>query len=350
MLPTKRVDLGRLKEPAFVILSVALGLVVVDFLAGQLLPKAASLEALGRVVPSERELLGSRVAGIEDQLSGAPLGVVMGLSTAREGISSKILEEAELEAKMRWVNLGASGGSYTELLEYARPLLASSLEPEVIVLGIHAAWLAREAVPTFEPSVGPGAAPRTPTSLSFVMANRNSLRLGLDLLSHRLRFSWRTGLGSPISALYPPREQPFTDRILYSGSAPSSHIETQRVEWAKRGWFDAARYEEGPETRALLRLVRSLGSKTPRLVIVGLPEKSEFRERVPPSARGLLASVVALARMELGAEGRRGEWVDLTTSIGDEFFYDLAHVSASGRDALTLRLIESLRREKASPR
>src|SRR5687767_4962904 len=138
---------SRLSAITVVFALVAAALAVIDMslsaLFGSFPPALMRSEYLSR-----EELLkfGGRVVAVSGErrkeVQPAPLGVILGFSTAREGLVPEMLDVVRTGQRIRWLNLAGSGGSFYELAFYVRPLFESELRPQVLVLGVHSVWLA----------------------------------------------------------------------------------------------------------------------------------------------------------------------------------------------------------------
>lgn len=292
--------------------------------------------------------LARRIVEIESSWPGTArepetLGVLLGQSTVREGLDIDVLGRAAGTAT-RWLNLGASGGSFLQLRFYARPLVASNLAPGAIIVGVHPQWLANPQAQIDDQRVrlerGGGFDAVLGTLWSW--RERNSLRNLATFALAGLRQRGFESVGQPLRIQVPQ------DRgRSYRGDgrqgddpwhAPRKYHALRATDsvWAKMreigvtyGWYEPASYRaDGVENRALLALLHELGARAEHLVVVLMPEHSTLREAVPPVASTLFHDVLAAYR---AASGRPLSMLDHRAAIDDAWFFDLAHLNREGR-------------------
>lgn len=344
------VDPSRLVAPLLVVGSVLALFGVIDVslrLALGLAPhELASKELLN---PAYRSEIGSRVSAAELELQRSkderPLTIVLGFSTAREGIVETDL--ARRDPSRRWFNLAGSGAGFHELSYYTRPLMQSRLHPELIILGVHPVWMAgREATP---PSLNtsPGHAlallrkrqlrplKQVVTRWSWLAFNRTSLNLAARRELAAARDEIFVGMELPLTALFQPSADPWLVKRRYDGHATDKVVTGQWRSWESFRWFDSARYREGVEREYLARVLADCRAIAKRVVIVWLPESAQLRKRVPPEAAATFLEVVR-------GSPEPPAVVDLREALPEELFYDLVHPNREGRTRLTELLGERL--------
>jgi hypothetical protein len=276
-----------------------------------------------------------------------PLGVVLGFSTARDGLVPELLQSRPGGRDIRWLNLAGSGGSFYELAYYVRPLFESQLDPELLVLAVHPVWLAGRATKlelvNATPAEVAAALCRRDTDLaekgarewSWLAFNNNRLSLAAREVMASVREDVFAGLERPLDSLFPPAADPWKVERLYSGRATDEARNTQMKAWEQFGWFDPAQFStQGIEAEALTAVVRAALENAERVVIVWLPEGEVLRARVPAEAERVFREV-------LGTVERAPPIVDLRAALGEELFYDHAHVNEAGRAVLSGLLLDA---------
>ncbi len=324
----------------FGLLNVGLGMVwghtPAKFLQSEL-TDAHTLHAIADRVATVEKHLG--VAGSEH----ARLVVVTGLSTAREGIDP-IRFNKDTKGGVRLLNIGSSGGSFSEMQTYSEPLLNSRLQPDVVIMAVHPCWLAGRQLRT-SPQRTPiirGIEDEVSTQTvfqqlrvwvaqqSWVMNNRRAIHS--ELL--QLMLGWRARLHYWANISSIKGDYPWAVRSAYQDQrAPPEFLQTQLREWALAGWFDTSSFGVQTAEAQLLRLfVKDIRDKTQHLVVVLMPESEEFRMRVPLRAAETLINIVQAVDRDIPI-------LDLRDSLPDANFRDHAHLNAQGRKALTEEII-----------
>ena len=302
--------------------------------------------------PENLRAIATRLNAVQAELAaapaaGPPLAVVLGLSTAREGIEPGRFELASGQ-RYRLLNLAASGGSYGELADYCAPLLASGLRPALIIVGLHPSWLAgRVAPPAGTPS--PGALDRATArerlrrlqawlvQRSWILANRVVIheRLGAAMSTLRRRI----GALLRVAALDAPpwAADPWTVERQYADTRADDDFRALQLEqWAAMGWFDPARLHAAtPDGRQLHALLHRLRAMSPRLVVVLMPEAQAFRTRVPASGAQAIGAIAASVDPGIVV-------LDLRDRLPETAFRDQAHLNADGSGQVSELLARKL--------
>lgn len=350
---TKRGDAsqeGRLRVIAKTLAPIALVFGLVNLgLTVILGPAPEPLNYSELVDPYTRETIAARVATVErmwqDPRTRSPrLAVVLGLSTAREGIDPFQIHQAAHEG-LRLLNIAASGGSFREMRRYAEPLLDSELKPDTVVLAVHPSWLAGRQLhpaPVGSPIVRGGDGEvstsgkiqqlkRWVIQSAWVLDNRP----GIHSEIRRVMQTWRAHLRRWINM--PPAgpaqegdDYPWTVQVAYQDQhASPEFLESQLREWASAGWFDPGRFGvQTAEAQVLRSLLEDARGKARNLVVVLMPEADAFRREVPPRAAETLIDIVHEVDMRIPI-------LDLRASLPAEMFRDQAHLNAGGRRVLT---------------
>jgi hypothetical protein len=273
------------------------------------------------------------------------LAVILGQSTAREGLDPTVLE-AQGPPTLRWLSLCGSGGSISFLTDPADVLFFSKLNPELVVLAINPYMLAGHPYqpPTsyVEASgvlhhLGAGEFYQARTELASLFESQSWIFEHRRIINHQMRVAtFRSRLklfqlcGLQADALYAPLKDPWI--VQRSGYPPhQSEQRLQRV-WAaseRLGRFSPASYSvEDAPARSLVDIIahsRLVGAK---VYVVLMPEKSVWRNIVPPEAEKCLQAALANHFGET-----RPPVIDLRATLADDLFSDYYHLNTSGRDA-----------------
>ena len=326
-------------------------LVVLDVLLAFVVgPRVSEHQQMGSVDPfAVRQIQRrvDRVLQLQQRTESKDTGLVaaVGLSTAREGFDPVQFYHS-LGGRYRMLNLGASGGSITEMRAYSRAVGESSLKADHVIVALHPSWLAGRA----DTSSGHSGAPATHRAEdrpwrsllsgakeqliahSWILSNRPLIhalaRSSVEALRDRLGHWFGGEVGLP--HLNEFVGDPWVVQRLYPDeSAPADFGETQLVQWQALGWFDQQRLvPTGSEARALLEMLTELRRSSSSICIVLMPESTSFRAKVPESATEAIRAIVASFDPSVPI------W-DLRGSMPDSAFRDHAHLNSQGRRALT---------------
>jgi hypothetical protein len=331
------------------ILTFAVGLAPSALRRAELLDPDTQLAISARVAAAQRSI---RAGGTERELA-----VVIGLSTAREGIDPISFERAT-DGKFRLLNIAGSGGSFRELQFYYENVFTSHLHPRVVILAVHPSWLSGRTIRPQPGDLGKVAGDwvRKPTETSWI-ALRSWLSEHVWIFGNRVAMNTeiRTsmlslrGLLGELVDLEPgdlipgPNDDLWKASIRYSDIHVSAEfLSTQLRQWEAFGWFDADRFNgHTHEAVALDNLLEKLKAFAPTTLLVLMPESSEFRNRVPAAAGDRLIRIAQDAHPEMPI-------LDLRPSMPDGSFYDHAHLNAAGREAFST-LIGKRARELVGP-
>ena len=310
--------------------------------------------------PSEFDRIAEQVAAAERSRNiqsprsaslRKPLVLVVGLSTAREDIDPSVIGPAVCGGS-QLLNLGSSGGSFSELSYYLRTLDRSQLRPDAILLAVHPVWMTtRIALPDSSSGAWQGVAkihnPDDVVRLSrltlhslWIQRNRNAIHTLLTNQLLRLRWVFTAPFGLALPALVPiSSTDPWAPRFSYSAPhADRQFLDAQMRSWKALGWFDPDSYAtRGPEADAVIAIAERSLRMSPQSLVVLMPESSALRANAPPAAEMRLRGALA--------EGGFGFPVlDFRAAIPDSAFYDYAHLNALGRRRFSRSLATTLRR------
>jgi len=304
--------------------------------------------------PERLGAFGSRILAAleirEAEKDTRPTSVLLGLSTMREGVDVHQIQEALPD--FRWMNLGASGGSFFQLEYYSEALLHSTLAPRFAVLGIHPEWLSDPEARVQSQRTEDGS-PGMFRALDIFWSWRarntlgNLLRYESDAARRVLaeRFGWAFPVLFPAGRhrTYqgdgkPTPEDPWNAPRKYE----DLHADAKRWAFLRRhaekfGWFEAGAYDAaGTEAGHLSSLVRRLAAAGATVIVVLMPEHSSLRDAIP-------AEALEAMRKTLRASGVEIALIDHRSLVDDALFYDHAHLNYEGRRFYSERLSEALR-------
>ncbi len=306
--------------------------------------------------PDRQAALGNRLVTIRDAhartVQPLPIGVLIGQSTVREGLDIDRFD-AHTPNRLRWLNLGASGGSFLQLRYYAQPLLASGFEPEVVVVGLHSQWLAELAPQAESQRVRLEAGRGLGAVLDHLWGwrERNSVRNLMTIGQGTARAKLLRAAGLPLeNQLLPGRGLAFAadgkppdspwraPRKYLAPHADEGHLGRMRDLGESYGWFRPDSYRaDGSEAGALRSLLPRLEALAKRVVVVQMPEHSSLREAIPANATALLRTIV-----DESTRPDRVRLLDHRAAVDDQLFYDAAHLNRDGRVVYSTYLAQEL--------
>ena len=261
----------------------------------------------------------------------ARLGIVLGFSTAREGIDSEIMSDC---TGITWANLGTSGSGFHQLSEQAHAVLAyPELGIERVLVGIHPHFL--RGRPYLKRTwIGGGVSGRIGKWLEAgwtrVPLIRNRALVSEASSGQLMHLRERFLSFSQLSAQYPPDPQTFAahrpGRVQQSPQAIAAQLEQFRP----LGWFeDAPADAEEMQSAHLRDTVRRLEASEASSVWVFMPECSAMRDLIAESFEPKVRSLLAESAVEL---------VNLRDFLGDNEISDTSHPLAGGRERISARL------------
>ncbi|MBX3161005.1 MAG: hypothetical protein KF773_33910 [Deltaproteobacteria bacterium] len=271
-----------------------------------------------------REIVAARVSGVLVDRGDAPLAVIVGSSSAADGLVSARLTAAD-PARRRWLNLARTGSSFDELGYAFGPLFASDLRADVVVVAIHTGWFAGKVVgdPTLDALMLPDL-PRT----SWLLYHRGTLQHLARSALAGARERLLLGLGVRFSDVYPPAAEPWSEREppeTWTHDLGPAVLEL----WRHKRWFDAAWFDAADdEVAAAAEVLAGCARVGRRVVVVLMPESSILRGEMPAAARAALDR--ALARLP-----HPPAVLDLRAAIPDAEFADHIHLGPPGARRLS---------------
>lgn len=321
-------------------------------------PAPAVLGRAELVDPDAVGLIAARIAAVKAQLGDETaterrLAVVLGLSTAREDIDPALFQLAT-DDQYRLLNLAGSGGSFSELSAYCKPLIDSRLLPSMVILGVHPSWLAGRKLRAPSKASLPPAPGEVSWASSqdygrrlqlwavqriWILANRVAIHAELRRAMYWLR-NRIGGLVDPqLREVVPGANvDPWAVKHNYGDTQASPEfLATQLREFTASGWFDASSFDvPSDEAQVLYELLQSLKVLSPKVVLVLMPESVAFRSRVPAKA------VDAVTRIAQGVD-KNIAILDLRDRMSDQAFWDQAHLNSAGRQQFSALLGQLLR-------
>jgi len=270
------------------------------------------------------------------------VGLILGLSTSREGIDASQLEQ-KIGKGLRVANLGSSGGSFQELNYYSDQLNLISLNPDWIILGIHPVWLAGRKPESLQ-RIRPSDWAERLVSQNVPEKIRLGIRQSFWLVhNHRRMHNWienilRSTSINPNTWINPSAYStiPFKTIHHYSNKrASKEYIQTQNHAFNALGWYETGRYAlDNHESINLKQILSHCGKASRRVIIVLMPESSLFREHVPALGVSTMRNILCLYP--------EFEVLDCRTFLNDDDFFDLVHPNSRGRSKLTNRIAAQL--------
>lgn len=266
------------------------------------------------------------------------VGIALGLSSMRDGFDP--VQMTLHDAKGRWwTDLAGAGGSTHDLQFTAQPLLeylrvhrGDASQVKVVIVGLHAEWLA-ETDPETVLRRQQWNDPRSELEQAlWITRNGRAMGAAVRYWLDRARGSFLTAAGQGPAAIY-GREDSHAP-IWEKATAPLSAAELrmQIEQWSEDGWFEPHRYgSAGPRARVLAQLLVELRDADVDLRVVYMPCHSGWRALTPPEASAQLVAIVASVLPP-------DRILDLRAALPDDRFADYSHLRAPGRAALTERL------------
>jgi len=279
-----------------------------------------------------RVRVAGRVSAVVAERSAAPLAVIIGSSSADNGLVPSVLAAAD-PAHRRWLNLASTGSSFDELRYTFGPLFASGLDADLVVVAIHPGWLAGRLVgdPTLDAILLSSTAPRT----SWLLFNRGMVNhVARDALGD-VRERVLLAFGVRFDAVYPPAHDPWREHPLAEARdlARSGH---QLALWKLKRWFEADWFAHADDEVATAAEVIAASQRVAkRVVVVLMPESTALRAAMPAAADAALGRALALLPAPPPV-------IDLRAAIPDALFQDHIHVGERGARRLSAMLVERL--------
>ncbi len=308
-----------------------------------------STDPAQRADPAQLNRIQQRINKIAAQrgstnLKPTDLAVVVGLSTAREGIDPIAFEKL-VGSDVRLLNLAASGGSMSELRAYTAPLIQSKLRPSVVYVMVHPSWLAGRA--SKQDILLKREHLNSPSLITqfrnyrawfieqiWLIRNRALIQAKINeaFLQARLFVGGLFFMSDKAVALQDALD-PWAVQLNYDADhATQDFLMKQLSQWRAMNWFqESALLDNSREALQLRAALIELFSVSDNVILVMMPEASSFRSLVPPVGE---ESLVSIARL---ADTRVQIW-NFRQFLSEEKFHDLAHPNRLGRHALTEKI------------
>jgi hypothetical protein len=363
-------DIRRLRGFAAALLAVVAGLachgLILRATLGQTGPWIALRNQSFNVVTSPENTF-KRVLGLKRDLnlgikpaSGERLGILIGSSTLRQGVAPAILD-AEVGGGYRWTNVYAGLAHEAALVVGA--MFQAGVKPGAIGLVVNPGILVADGDREAERGwYDPGSFLQHLKDRKFEMA-RSEL-VSLTMVPWHLAFPYRgqvftlvdrwlfqakldmlKSLGQSLEALAAPEADPWLNPSppdMGHGPPDPNQVGNAKVlrYIGVKGWYEPESYRtDGPNFASLMELFRTAHQHNARTFIVFVPESSSYRARLPKSAadhfKGALTDALEEAAPMI---------FDFRESAPDEDFDDVNHLNSAGREHLSHRLAEALKR------
>jgi hypothetical protein len=364
-------DIRRLQGFAGALLAVVVGLVchglVLRATLGQMGPWITLRNQSFNVVTSPEGAL-KRVLGLKRDLGagirpapGERLGILIGSSTLRQGIDPAILD-AEVGQSYRWTNVYTVAHAH-EITLVIRAMFQFGVKPGAVGLVVNPAILVADGDREAERGwYDPGP------FLQYLKNRKLALARGelvsLTMVPWHLAFPYRgqvftmvdrglfqaklsmlEGIGQGLKALAAPEADPWLNPYppdLGEGNPDPAQVGNANVlkYIGIKGWYDPESYRtDGPNFASLKELFRTAHEHKAKTFIVFVPESSSYRARLPNTAtdhfKGALTDALGEAAPMI---------FDFRESAPDEDFTDVNHLNPTGREHLSHRLAETLKR------
>jgi hypothetical protein len=337
----------------------------------------------------EETVVGSRIAGAVAQVRcgmtrpDTEIGTILGASAVGMDLDPTQLEaEAGPRIPSRWLSLYANGANASDIRGLTELLIGTELNLKLLVLGLHPTsiarsdhylsdatkpdasrfWIEWEAGHLTSAKDQLSALMLIPLNRVFPERTRIGHQTRVLVAGAKRRLFTAMGLGA--DSLFAAARDPWTvQRLIPDEDHPAEAEGRGRKVAARdlregllrempegavkdRGWFDRASYSAvGSTARDLVTTIREARSHGIEVVLLLLPERSDFRSRVPPDA---MASLREALRAGFGADAP--PVINLRDAVPDDSqFHDTLHLRSEARFLTTKRLIEGLLTRPARP-
>ena len=277
----------------------------------------------------------------------SPLIVILGLSSASEGIRVQQLQENAQDRSdllTRFLSLSGAGRNFKEIEIYAKPLIRSPLKPTLVILAINPFHLMDPPATDVGPRHVFRDMPLRKLLTGWFVTKRRDLRHIIDMKG----LSLRTGLFAWFeNRVDEKRIDPWKENTLMRLSPLQTPEQWQyRVgEYGRRGYYDLHNYGHSHQQIArLVRLLDVFDDQGVKVVIVLMPEHTSLYQRVPSHALQIVVDQLRRRR----SSGTLPRIVDMRQSIPDSGFNDISHMNQEGREMFT-NLLDALIQRERSP-
>lgn len=340
-------SLARLRPVVPVIVCLAISLFLVNACLLRLMGAAPRAFALGEAYLDWKyfERAGDIIGALQQiyrsnaRVSGKPLILYTGMSTAIEGIDPHILG-AQSGCNASVAGICATGASMFQMFELLTPLLDSGMRPSVLIICLHPSWLAAEFSELPPRTLNPipalqrgnwRVAAQSISWWNWLSENRYYMNQVVfrALYTARIRLG-TVGDADPWSA--PQRIGFSSENTEYQNAVTLAHFQDY-------GWFDPRHYthEQYAQAEFLRAIISRFRDRGTDVRIVVMPEGSGFRSHVPREATDFL-----LAYLSREFQTRPVPVLDFAAVIPDSDFFDQIHMNDAGRAAFTQQLAHAL--------
>ncbi len=254
-----------------------------------------------------------------------PFVIVLGLSSASEGITLAALDE-QLGDQARFLGLSGAGRNMRDVARYARFLLKTNARPAVAVFAInlfhlmdppppHEAFLQNlQRVTTIGEFLG-----------GWLIVRRRDIKYAVDFGIDTVR-----GSAFEFFNVRPPAdENPWREfvRLGLPQTVNDAQWQNNVKRYGERGYYDAANYARSrTQIDIFHEIIAEFIERGTDVVVVLMPEHSRLRARLPEV---LTATLVAPLAERFGEQAPT--IVDLRYSVPDSGFKDISHMNPAGR-------------------
>jgi hypothetical protein len=177
-----------------------------------------------------------------------------------------------------------------------------------------------------------------------LFADRKVLKARLNLKITNARLLALKALGQNALSAFPPLVPelyaPFAPTFpIRSAALDEARLQYQLVTSSARGHFTPELYSIDQTTyQSLERMIRLGQSSGSEVIVILMPESSEYRDRMPPDAIRYFRQF-----MRENSAAQRSQMLDFRDALPDDCFLpDRVHATEEGRGVLTRRLIQTL--------
>jgi hypothetical protein len=377
-------DLRRLKGLAAALAAITVVLVIFSALARGWAKSVSRVMTDGdsTMEGGQDSVVGKRLAGVvwEKRHKGVPgdldMAVILGPSGVSKDFAPTLLEAAAgPQIPQRWLCLAGNGANTTDLRGLADLLTASRLHVKLLVLAIHPALLARsddylsdstnfDTRAFFAEMEGGNfttakleLAALLQVSLNRLYPERTRIGHHSRVIAAEVKRRLFTALGMGVDALFAPDPDPWAVNLPVEDNNWDQDAEWRRQvnfrdiqegpmfegrlgQVKDKGWNNLASYTaDGANARNLVEMIRESRSHGSEVVLLLLPERSDFRSDMPVAAMNCLRET-----LHRGFPVNPPLVIDLRDKIEDDYFHDPVHIKEEWRSATTLKLVEALLR------
>ena len=254
-----------------------------------------------------------------------PFVIVLGLSSASEGISLAALDE-QLGDQARFLGLSGAGRNMQDIARYAHPLLKTNARPAIAVFAINLFHL-MDPPPPDEAVFQNLQRVRTIAEVlgGWLIVRRRDMKYAVDFGIDTVR-----GSAFEFFGVQPPAdENPWREfmRLGLPQTVNEAQWQNNVSRYGERGYYDATNYARSRTQIGIFHeVVAEFIERGTDVVVVLMPEHSRLRARLPDV---LTVTLVAPLAERFGEQAPT--IVDLRSAVPDSGFKDISHMNPAGR-------------------